>query len=169
MFSIELTKILEILARVAIIYVGCFALLRISGRRELSQLGAMDLLTMLLLSEVVSPALTGGDDTVTGGMIAAAALIALGVLTSWLSMRSKRLDKVLQGEARLLIRNGRVNAQVMRSERITDEDLRAALHQAGLMNVGDVARAFVEADGEITIVKRDDLDASRERFHAHAS
>lgn len=169
MFSIELTKILEILARVAIIYVGCFTLLRVSGRREMSELGPMDLLTMLLLSEVVSPALTGGDETVTGGMIAAAALIALGVLTSWLSVRSKRMDAILQGTAKLLIREGKVSASVMRSERITDADLRTALHQHGLMNVGDVARAFVEPDGEITIVKREDLESSRERFHAQAS
>jgi uncharacterized membrane protein YcaP (DUF421 family) len=169
MFSIELTKIFEVLARVAIIYVGCFALLRIGGRRELSQLGPMDLLTMLLLSEAVSPALTGGDETITGGMIAAAVLIGLGVLTSWLSVRSRRMDALLEGRAKLLIRDGRVNASVMRDERITDEDLRAALHEHGLMNVGDVARAFVEAGGDITIIKRDDLDASRERFHAHAS
>jgi uncharacterized membrane protein YcaP (DUF421 family) len=169
MFSIELTKILEILARVSIIYIGCFTLIRLSGRREMSELGPMDLLTMLLLSEVVSPALTGGDETVTGGLIAASALIGLGVLTSWLSVRSKRMDELLQGSAKLLIRDGKVNAAIMRSERITDQDLRAALHQRGLMNVKDVARAYVEADGEITIVKREDLDSSRERFHAHAS
>jgi uncharacterized membrane protein YcaP (DUF421 family) len=169
MFAIELTKILEILARVAIIYVGCFTLLRLSGRREMSELGPMDLLTMLLLSEVVSPALTGGDETVTGGLIAAGALISLGILTSWLSVRSKRMDELLQGTAKLLIRDGKVNAHLMRSERITDADLRASLHEAGLLNVGDVARAFVEADGKITIVKKKDLESSRERFHAHAS
>ena len=168
MFSIEAAKLLEIVARVAIVYLACFVLLRLSGRREMSELGPMDLLTMLLLSEAVSPALTGGDETLTAGILAATLLLGFGVLTSWLSMRSRRLDELLQGSAKLLIHDGRVNARLLRQERITDEDLRAALHERGLMNVGDVARAYVEADGQITIIKRDDLAQSRQRFHARA-
>ena len=53
----------------------------------------------------------------------------------------------------------------MRKQRITDEDLRAKLHEHGLMNVRDVACAFVEADGSITVIKRKDLEESYERFH----
>ena len=168
MFSIGAMKILEILARVSIIWVACFVLLRISGRREMSELGPMDLLTMLLLSEAVSPALTGGDETVTAGLVAAAILLGFGVFTSWISLRSRTLDSLLQGSAKVLIYDGRVDAQVLRKERITDEDLRAKLHEHGLMTVHDVARAYVEADGQITIIKRSDLEESRERNHATA-
>ena len=165
MFGIEATKLFEIVLRVALIYIGCFAMLRLSGRREMSELGPMDLLTMLLLSECVSPALTGGDETITGGLAAAVVLIALSVLTSWLSVRSKKLDAILQGKAFLLIQDGKVNAAVMRKQRITDEDLRAKLHEHGLMNVHEVARAYVEADGEISIIKRKDFEEARRQFH----
>ena len=165
MFAIEASKLLEIIARVALIYIGCFALLRLAGRREMSQLGPMDLLTMLLISEAVSPALTGGDETVTAGLLAAVALVGLAALASYLAMRSKRLDALLEGRAQILIRDGKVVPSVMRKQRITDEDLRAKLHEHGLLNVKDVARAYVEADGGITIVKRSELEESRERFH----
>ena len=168
MFSIGGMQVLEILARVSIIYIACFVLLRVSGRREMSQLGPMDLLTMLLLSECVSPALTGNSESVTVGVLAATILLGLGVGTSWLSFRSRKLDELLQGSARVLIHDGRVNSAVLRSERITDEDLRAKLHEHGLMTVHDVARAYVEADGTITIIKRKDLEESRERNHAAA-
>jgi uncharacterized membrane protein YcaP (DUF421 family) len=166
MFAIEGLKVLEIIARVSLIYIGCFVLLRVSGRREMSQLGPMDLLTMLLLSEAVSPAITGGEQSITAGLIAAAVLIALAVLTSWLAMRSRRLDSLLEGDAKTLIRDGHVNQALLREQRITDEDLRAALHAHGVMNVKDIARAFVEADGQITMIKRSDLEESRDRFHA---
>ena len=165
MFDIELGKVGEIVLRVSLIFIGCMLMLRLSGRREMSELGPMDLLTMLLLSEAVSPALTGGDETITGGITAAVVLIALSVLTSWLSMKSKKLDAILQGKALLLIHDGKVNAAIMRHQRITDEDLRAKLHEHGLMNVKDVARAYVEADGSITMIKRKDLDESRQQFH----
>jgi uncharacterized membrane protein YcaP (DUF421 family) len=154
MFSIDGVKLLEILARVVVVYVACFVLLRVGGRREMSEMGPMDLLTMLLLSETVSPAITGGDQTITGGIAAAALLVGMAVFTSWLAMRSRRMSRLLEGEAKVLIRDGHVNAAVLRSERITDEDLRAKLHEHGLMSVHDVARAFVEADGQVTIIKR---------------
>jgi len=167
-FGIEAIKVLEIIARVTIIYVACMVLLRVSGRREMSQLGPMDLLTMLLLSETVSPALTGGVDSITGGLIAAAMLMTLSVLTSWLAFRSRTADRIIQGDAVLLIKDGKVNGEVLRRYRITDEDLRMSLHQQGLLHTSDVARAFVEADGEITIIKRKDHEESNERLHARS-
>jgi uncharacterized membrane protein YcaP (DUF421 family) len=164
-FAIEATKILEIIARVSLIYIACMVLLRLSGRREMSQLGPMDLLTMLLLSETVSPALTGGDQTLTGGLIAAGTLVTLAMLTQWAASRSDFVERIVEGRSVLLVRDGRVRAAVMRKFRITDEDLRSSLHDAGVLSVGDIARAYVEPDGHITMIKRKDLDESRERHH----
>lgn len=165
MFDVGGGPLLEIIARVAIIYLGCMLLLRLSGRREMSELGPMDLLTMLLLSETVSPALTGDEQSVTAGLVAAAVLIGLAVFTSWLTTRSTRFERFVQGQVMTLIRDGKVSPTVLHKCRITDDELRSALHAAGVLHVGDVARAFVEADGEITIIKRKDLEDSRERFH----
>src|SRR5687767_14647095 len=136
-------------------------LLRVSGRRELSQLGPMDLLAMLLLSETVSPALTGGDDSVTGGLVAASTLMALCVLTSWIAFRSKRADHVIQGEVVKLIDQGRVNRKAMHDFRIGGDDLRTALHQHGMVHINEVARAYLEPDGEITMIKRKDFEEAQ--------
>ena len=147
---------LEIVGRVSIIYVACMILLRISGRREMSALGPMDLLAMLLLSETVSPALTGNDDTLQGGLVAACTLMALCVLTTKIVFRSRRAEKVIQGAAIVLIADGQVKPDVMRKFMITNEDLHATLHQQGLLRVDQVKRAYVEADGGITIIKQPD-------------
>jgi uncharacterized membrane protein YcaP (DUF421 family) len=147
--------LLEIAGRVIIVYAACMVLLRISGRREMSELGPMDLLTMLLLSETVSPALTGGDDTLLGGMVAACTLMAICVLTTRLVFRSRRAERIIQGAAVVLINDGRVKPDVMRKFMITDEDLHTTLHQHGLLRVDQVKRAYVEADGEVTIIKQE--------------
>lgn len=168
MFSIEGMKALEIIARVALIYVACLVLLRVSGRREMSDMSPMDLLAMLLVSETVSPALTGGDDSVTGGVIAASILFALCVGTGWLAFRYRRAGSVLQGHAAILIEDGRVRSAVMRKYRISDDELRTALHMKGLLEVRDVGRAYVEPDGDITIIEMDSYQETKERRrHAH--
>lgn len=164
-FEVAAPKILEVIARVVIIYFACMVLLRVSGRREMSQLSPMDLLTMLLLSEAVSPALTGNDETITSNVVGATTLVALAMLSSWLAVRSSRIERMISGEPVLLVLDGKVRPGMMRRFRITDVDLRSSLHDAGVLTVKDVARAFVEPDGHITVIKQSDLDASRERHH----
>jgi uncharacterized membrane protein YcaP (DUF421 family) len=152
--------LIEIVVRVAVIYVALLVLLRISGRREVAELAPMELLTMLLISETVSPALTAGDESVVGGLVAASTLMALSVGSSVLTFRSRRARRVIEGKTSVLIKNGRVNEDVLRAERITADDLHAKLHQHGLMSVSAVAYAFIEADGDITIIKKKDVEDS---------
>ncbi len=150
---------LELVGRVTVIYFAAMVLLRVSGRREMSELGPMDLLTMLLVSETVSPAMTGGDDSVLGGLLCASTLMGLGVLTSWLAFRSKRVERLLAGEAVVLIERGKVRPEVLRRFRISDADLREKLHEEGLLHVDQVLRAYVEADGQISIIKSPETDS----------
>ena len=147
--------LIEIVGRVFVVYALCMILLRIS-RREMSELSPMDLITMLLLSETVSPALTGGDQSLVSGAVAAAALIGCSIASEQLAFRSRRAERLIQGSALVLIDNGKVQRDVMRRFMITDDDLRATLHQHGLLRVDQVRRAFVEADGEITVIKQED-------------
>lgn len=146
--------LLEISGRVAVVYVGLLILLRIAGRRELSQLSPIDLMAMLLLSETVSPAMTAGNDSLQAGLVAATTLVALSVLISWLSFRSQRVEHLIQGQALILIRDGEVDEKVKRKERISDDDLATALHEQGLTSIDQVERAFVEPGGDITVIER---------------
>jgi uncharacterized membrane protein YcaP (DUF421 family) len=150
----EPMKLLEIVGRVLAIFVALFVMLRLAGRREMSELSPMDLLTMLLVSETVSPALTGGDETLVGGLVAAATLIGLSVLIAYVTFKSKRLGKLIEGEPVVLIANGRVHEKVKERFRISDEDLATALRQYGVGSPAEVARAYVEPDGEITVLEK---------------
>jgi uncharacterized membrane protein YcaP (DUF421 family) len=149
-----LLHLLEIAGRTAACYVCSLIVLRIAGRRAMSQLRPIDLIAVLLLAETVSPALTGGDDSLTAGLVAAATLGACTKLTAILSFRFRWFDHAVDGTPRLLIRNGKVEETVLREQRITDEQLNASLHAEGLQAVSQVKRAFVEPDGTISIIKR---------------
>jgi uncharacterized membrane protein YcaP (DUF421 family) len=146
-------SLLSIAGRVLAIYLFLLLVLRLMGRGVMSQLRPIDLLTMLLMSETVSPALTAGDHSLPGGLVAVSTLGIAAWFTSWLSFRYRLVDRALDGSPLLLINRGRVDAQVLRSQRITDEELRTALHEHGVLSVAEVRKAFVEPDGSITIVK----------------
>jgi uncharacterized membrane protein YcaP (DUF421 family) len=146
-------QLAAIAGRVVLVYLFLIVLLRIMGRGALAELRPIDMLTMLLMSETVSPALTAGDDSLAGGIVAACALGFSAALTSWLTYRYRWLDHVMDGAALVLVENGKLDERVMHKQRITEEELNTALHYSGVLSVSEVKKAFVEPDGAITIVK----------------
>ena len=143
----------EFVARGAMVYVARLVMVRLTGRRTISQLTPFDLLVVMLLSEAVSNGLSGGDDSVSGGLIIAATLIVLNAGFGMLAANSQRMEKLLDGDALLIGRDGAFFDKVMRRNRVGESDIRQALRQADCAQ-HEMQCAFLEADGSITIMKR---------------
>jgi uncharacterized membrane protein YcaP (DUF421 family) len=148
------TPILEIVARVLLTYLGLYVLVRLSGKKEIGQLGPMDLLAMLILSETVSPALTAQDTSVVASWTAAATLLATGVCIDWWTHSSRAAERWIEGRPLVIIDRGVVRRALMGRLRITDQELEAALRAQGLESPSQVKRAVVETTGHITVVKQ---------------
>jgi uncharacterized membrane protein YcaP (DUF421 family) len=143
----------EFIARGAIIYLGLLLLVRLSGKRTVGQFTPFDLIVMLLLSEAVSNALSGGDESVTGGLIVAATLIGLNYGMAWLTSHSQRAEQVFEGREVLLGRNGTFYEDVLRRERVSSADIDKVLRENDCL-LKEMRCAFLEADGSISIIKR---------------
>jgi uncharacterized membrane protein YcaP (DUF421 family) len=143
----------EFILRGAVVYLVLLVMVRVSGKRTVGQFTPFDLLVVMLLSEAVSNSLSGGDDSLIGGLLIAATLIALNMLVALASSRSRKLSDILDGTAVLLGRDGKFFDNVVKDCRLAEADLEQALREA------DCARdhmkcAFLEADGAITILKK---------------
>ena len=132
------TPLLEVIARVSLVYLALMVLLRLCGKREIGQLTPLDLLGMLLLSETVSPALTGGDESVPAALLAATTLLALAVLVSRIGFWSRRAERWLEGTPTQLVDEGcRIDAAI-HAERITEQELETALRSHGLFGLAEL-------------------------------
>ncbi|MFC5461964.1 DUF421 domain-containing protein [Massilia niabensis] len=143
----------EFVVRGAVVYLALLVMVRVSGRRTLGQFTPFDLLVVMLLSEAVSNSLSGGDDSLSGGLIVAGTLICLNGLGALLSAHSRRMSVIFDGTAVLIGRNGEFFDKVVKRCRIAKADLEQALRAADCARE-DMACAFLEADGEITIQKK---------------
>lgn len=143
----------EFIVRGTVVYLALLLMVRLSGRRTVGQFTPFDLLVVMLLSEAVSNSLSGGDDSLTGGLIVAATLIALNSAVALLSSNSRRMSMMLDGTAVLIGRDGQFFDQVVKRCRITESDLEQSLRAADCER-HEMACAFLEADGEITIQKK---------------
>ncbi len=143
----------EFMVRAAAVYAALLAMVRASGKRTIGQFTPFDLLVVMLLSESVSNSLSGRDESLVGGLIAAATLIALDVMLAAITSRSPRADAFVQGQPVLIGRDGVLFREVLRRERVAVSDVERAL-RAAQCELQDMAMAVLEADGDISILPR---------------
>lgn len=144
----------EFILRGVVVYVFLIVILRITGKRQVGQLAPFDLVLLLVLSNAVQNSMNGGDNSLVGGIISATTLIAFNYVISFITFRSKRLEKIIEGRPIVLIHNGTLFEDVMARAQLTHHELNSALRQAGCDCVSDVHCAILENNGAITVTQR---------------
>ena len=141
----------ELILRGLIVYVFLIVLLRVTGKRQVGQLAPFDLVLLLVLSNAVQNAMTGGDNSVLGGLISASVLVLLNYAAGILTYRSKKLESLFEGRPEVLVHNGKVFTDVLEREKLTHHELNAALREAGIACVEQVHYAILENNGKISV------------------
>ncbi len=152
----------EFIVRGIIVYAFLLVFLRMTGKRNVGQYDPFDLILLLILSNAVQNSMNAGDNSLIGGLISATTLIVCHTLMAHLTFRSHWFSRVIDGKPLRLIDQGEVNEQVMRSELITTDNLKAALHAAGCLHTYEVEQATIETNGQITIVLRNRDSAAKD-------
>ena len=146
MFQMQL-PLLEKLLRPAIVYLALVVLLRIFGKRELAQLNPFDLVVLLSLSNTVQNAIIGNDNSLSGGIIGAVALLAVNWLVVRALFSSPRLTRMFEGRSSVLILNGQIDHKAVKRESLTPEELLDVIHKQGFDSVHKVQRCELEPNG----------------------
>jgi uncharacterized membrane protein YcaP (DUF421 family) len=144
----------ELILRAAVVFCFLFVALRVIGKKHIGELAPFDLVILLLLSETVQNSMVGGDTTLSGGLISAATLIVLAQAMNWLSWRSKKASRLLEGVPKIIIRHGRCCTDQMTAEKVSLSELVEALRRNGCSNIADVRVAMLENDGKISVIKK---------------
>jgi uncharacterized membrane protein YcaP (DUF421 family) len=150
MFSLPV-PLVEKLIRPVIVYIVLVVLLRLFGKRELAQLNPFDLVVLLSLSNTVQNAIIGSDNSVTGGVVGAFALLAVNWLLARMLFRSRKLTRAMEGRSSVLVRNGILDQRALQHESLTVEDLMSALHRQGFSTLEQVKLCELEPNGTFNV------------------
>jgi uncharacterized membrane protein YcaP (DUF421 family) len=143
--------IAEKILRPALVYVFLVVALRVFGKRELAQLNPFDLVVLLSLSNTVQNAIIGNDNSLSGGLIGALALLALNYLVVRFLFRHRRLDEILEGAPTILVEHGRVKTKGLAKELLTTAELMTVLHRQGFETVEEVDRCILQPGGTFDV------------------
>ena len=142
------TVIVSVLA-----YAALVLLLRISGKRTLSKMNAFDLVVTVALGSTLATILLNKNVALAEGVTAFAMLILLQFTVAWISVRSRTARKLVKSEPALLFYRGEFLDCSMRKERVTREEVKAAIRAAGLSSTADAEAVVLETDGEFSVVR----------------
>ena len=153
MFVLSL-PLAEKILRPVLVYFFLLIGLRLAGKRELAQLNPFDFIVLMTLSNTVQNAIIGDDNTVLGGMIGAAALIAINYGVVRAARHSRFLQRLLAGRGSILVKDGVIQKDHLDKELISKAELLAAAHKQGIMSLKEVEYCVLEPTGTLSFIQR---------------
>jgi uncharacterized membrane protein YcaP (DUF421 family) len=144
--------ILRIVLVGVVAYCALILILRISGKRSLSKLNAFDFVVTIAIGSTLASLILDAKVALAEGVVAFAVLIGLQFAVTWSSIRWPFVRKVTTGEPILLIYQGNLLNSALRAERISEEEVLAAVRAAGLLTLDNVDAVVLETDGSMSVL-----------------
>lgn len=150
---------MDVVVRATVMFAVLYLLLRLLGKRELGQYTPFELVVLIVLGDLIQQGVTHNDFSLTGATLAIATFAFWALVMSWLTYLSPRMEKLLDGEPQIIIRDGALLTENLRRDRITRAEVESEMRLAGIAHMTDVAWAIIETQGKISFIRRDDVKA----------
>lgn len=147
---------MEIIVRATVIFAFLLLLTRGMKRRALADMAPFELLLLVMIGDIVQQGITQEDYSLTGAVLAASTIAFWVTVLSYLSWRSRRLGRIIDGAPTVIVLDGRPIEATMRLERLPLDELFEAARQAGISTLSEVKLGVLEPSGKISFIRRDD-------------
>lgn len=144
----------ELIVRGSAMYLFLFLLFRVVVKRRVGSIGMADILILVIVADAAQNGMAGEYRSVTDGFILVSTLVGWNMLIDWLAFRFPALARVLEPPPLLLIDNGRVLRKHLRVELMSENELESKLREQGVDDPREVAKAYIEPDGQVTVLKK---------------
>jgi uncharacterized membrane protein YcaP (DUF421 family) len=166
-FSMEIANIFSqdwgAAGRVVIMSILCYIfliiVLRISGKRTLTKLNAFDLVVTVTLGSTLSSAIISKDVGLIDAFTALSMLVLLQFIITWLSVRFEWFDSIVKSDHKVLFYKGEFMSHAMKKERVTKEEILAAIRQKGFLDEEEIACVVLESSGRLSVITSSKIES----------
>jgi uncharacterized membrane protein YcaP (DUF421 family) len=144
----------ELVIRGSAMYIFLFVLFRVVVRRRVGSIGMADILILVIVADAAQNGMSGEYRSVSEAVVLVSTLIGWNMLIDWLTFRVPALQKILEPPPLLLIDRGRILWRHLRHEFVSEEELKSKLREHGVADVSEVDKAYMEPDGQVTVLKK---------------
>lgn len=147
----EPSETLLMVGRIAIVYAALTFAFRTMGKRELSQLSPFELITLMLIPEILSQGMAG-ESSLLISFVGLCTLFLLVTATSVLAHRFRKFSMLIEPEPTVLVADGRIRVNAMNEERVQPEELFSEMHKHGYRELSEIKWAILESGGDIAFI-----------------
>ena len=145
---------LNTFVRVSIIYILVLVVMRIMGKREISQMHPFELVIAIMIADLASVPMSDTGIPIFNGIIPILALLLFQLIISIINLRSIKLRQIICGKPQILVYRGKIDEKALKKEKITINELQERLRQNNIFTLGDVEYAILETSGEISVIQK---------------
>lgn len=142
---------IKIVLRMGFFYFFIILIYRIMGKREVGQLGIVDLIVSILIAELVAISVEDVNKSIMASVIPIICLVGLQIILSFTSLKSPKLREMLDGSPKFIIKNGKINYSEMVRQKYNLDDLLTQLREKGYRNIEEVEYAILENNGTLSV------------------
>ncbi len=147
---------MDIVLRATVIFFALYVLVRLMGKRELAQMTPFELIVLVVFGDLIQQGVTHNDFSLTGAILAITTMAFWALALSWVTYRSRRAESFLDGEPRVIVRDGEIVKEILRRDRLTRAEILSEMRLAGIGQLQDVAWAILEPRGKMSFIQRSD-------------
>jgi uncharacterized membrane protein YcaP (DUF421 family) len=144
---------LEIVIRVTFVYILLVISMRLLGKRMSSQLTRNELAALVSLAAAIGVPILAPDRGLLPGIVIALIVVSISRLISITSAKNLKIENVTQGKMDVLVKDAVINTQAIERTRITKERIMAQLRAEQILQLGEVERLYMEANGNFTTIR----------------
>src|SRR3990170_6179107 len=127
---------MDIVIRASVIFFALYLVVRLLGKRELAQLTPFELIVLVVTGDLIQQGVTHKDFSMTGAILAVATFAFWASVLSWVTYLSRRAERFLDGEPKVIVRDGEVLHDNLRRDRLTLGELESEMRMAGIGHIG---------------------------------
>ena len=142
---------LKIILRIVFFYFFIILIYRIMGKREVGQLGIIDLIVSILIADLVTISVSDVNKSILTSVIPIICLVTLEVILSVASLKSETVRNILDGKPIFIIKDGHINYQAMIKQKYNLDDLLTQIRKKGERNIEDIEYAILENNGTLSV------------------
>lgn len=144
-----------VLFRTLFFYVLITLIYRFMGKREIGQLGIVDLIVSILIAELAAVSIEQREESIWIAIIPIFSLVIIQVGMSFISLKSNRIRNLFDGSPSVIINRGKINFKEMVKQRYNMEDLLTQLREKDVRTIEEVDFAILETSGNLSVFKKD--------------
>ncbi|MFN2390116.1 MAG: DUF421 domain-containing protein [Actinomycetota bacterium] len=146
---------MDIVIRASVMYFLILILTRATGRRELAEMSAFELIVVVVMGDLIQQGVTQEDYSITGAILAIGTMALWSLVISYLGFRWTKVHVAAYGVPAVVFHQGEPVEEVLRTHRLQVGDLTDAAREQGIGDLSELEFAVLEPDGAFSFVRRD--------------